>query len=405
MRIKLPPSGVSVLRELCRHHELTRRDIQGLLDVSGSTVTRIATHLSEIGLTHSAVISEGNLGRPAEAIRLAPDGLGMLAVSMSARETSIALVALTGEVSDVSVLPVTAETPYEEAVTVVADAVRLLASTANQRFHALAGLGVSFGGSVSFRDGRIADASSFPDWRGKALAHDLEVATGIRTQVDNQPVAIIRALSWFGPTANHNRFLCFADNGLAGCVSPPLGPFPDNGLTSGNFGHVNGRDTGERQCWCGLYDCLNTIASLRMLAAWAAEHGLVDDHAAPAEVVAALEGSAEGRARLTLAGHTLTEHAIDACRVLGTSDYVLAGRLFDLSPTARTAAHEVMSSAQGAHFHGEFVPPGFAEKGSHLAAAAVIADGMSESDLVDVTPRSTTTASAPASRKGATPYA
>ncbi len=95
-RTKLPKGGSAALQELCRHGELTRRELQGLLEVSGPTITRVVAHLDELGLVRAAVVGEGSLGRPAAAISLSPDGLGVLAVSLDATSTTMALASLDG---------------------------------------------------------------------------------------------------------------------------------------------------------------------------------------------------------------------------------------------------------------------------------------------------------------------
>lgn len=400
-RTKLPSMGASVLRELCRHDELTRQGIQSLLGVSGSTATRVVSYLLEAGLVESTVVSAGALGRPAEAISLSPTGMGAISISLSARETSMCLVSFTGEISDAITLPVTGETPYSEAVSSIADSVLLLLSRAKVRFSAIAGVGVSFGGSVSFTEGRIADATGFPSWRGKSIVQDLRVATGLQVAIDNDPVALTRALEWFGPPLDRPRFLCYADNGVAGCASGLSVPPLDAGLTAGRFGHVGGRVSGTSPCWCGLFDCLNTVASIRSLNQWATAKGVVNEGSTTIGLIDALERSAEGRSRLEIAGRALAESTIDACRVLGVSDYVLAGRLFDLSVVVRTASYEIMSSSQGVGFHGDFMPKALSRQGAQLAGAAVIADDVALSELVDMTNMSSSHDSSIAYRKGA----
>ncbi len=383
MRTKLPPMGASVLRELCQRKRLTIPDLQDLLDVSAPTMTRSVNQLIELGAISGTMKRQGGLGRPAKVLGLEPDGLACVAVSIAPRESSAALVSLTGETKDMLTLPITTETHYAEAVETTADAVRLLIGNNRGKIRALSGVGITFGGAVSFSEGRIAHTSSFPEWRGMPIASDVEAATRLQTFVDNHPVAILRAFSWFGPLTDHSRYLCFADQGVAGCVSGPGGPRPDNGLTSGAFGHVGGRDRGNRRCWCGAFDCLNTVGSLRSITTVAEEQGLVDSQARPGDIVKILEQSDEGRALLAEAGTSLVERTIDACRVLGISEYVLAGRLFEYSPTVREAASAVMSSTYGASFFGDFVSGALARDSYHLSAAAVGFDGMAESGFIE----------------------
>jgi predicted NBD/HSP70 family sugar kinase len=385
VRTKLPPTGAAALRELCRHGELTRRELQGLLEVSGPTITRTVSHLGDLGLLTTNVAGDGALGRPAEIIRLSADGLCVIAVSLTATGTTVTLASIAGEIVEAVEADVTAQVPYETAIERIGSAVRALVKRARAEFRATAGVGISFGGAASFGEGRLTTPSGFPQWHGRAIAADVETETGLAAFVDNQPVGYLRALHWYDAHPSDDRYLCFADYGIAGCANSEAMPRPDRGVSTGGFGHVGGRLVGAQACWCGLYDCLNTRASLRGLRMLAHRRGLVSAEASEREAVAALESDEEGHATLAEAGRELVATTIDACRVLGTSAYVLGGALLASSPTARAAAEEAIR-AHLPHFHGGFLPAVLVERGPVLSAAAILADGMALSGRIETFP-------------------
>ena len=380
-RTRLPKGGSAVLQELCRSGELTRRELQGLLDVSGPTITRTVAHLDELGLIATSVVGEGALGRPAATIRLSHDGLGALAISLTATRSRLALASLSGIVVEEVEIDATADVPYEIAVERVREASSQLLAHAHGRFRAMVGAGVSFGGAASFGEGRLTTPSGFPEWHGRPLAHDIEDALRLPTFIDNQPVGYIRAMRWYNDVALDDRYLCFADWGIAGCSSTGY-PRPDRGVSTGGFGHLGGQLEGEIRCWCGLYDCMNTRASLRGLRSWGARRGLVSENDLATEIVRALEADPSGRRALEAAAEELVFAAIDACRVLGINGYLLAGALFDTSTVARQAGQTVVD-ANRRIASGSFLPDNLAEAGPILSAVAIAADGMTQSQRIE----------------------
>lgn len=367
-----------------RHGELTRRELQGLLDVSAPKITRIVAYLDDLGLLSASVIGEGGLGRPAASIRLSDEGLCVIAISLTAPGTTVALVALTGKVLESFTIDVDAEVPYETAIERLVEASQTLLGRARDRFTAIAGVGISFGGAASFAEGRLTMPSGFPAWHGRALVMDVQNGVGLPTFVDNQPVGYIRAMHWYNDQASADHYLCFADYGIAGCSS--VGVLrPDRGVSTGGFGHVGGRPTGSDQCWCGLYDCLNTRASLRGLHQWGIRHGLLTEDAHITEAVPALEADPRGRAALTSAARELVTSTIDACRVLGIHGYVLGGGMFDVSTVVRSAAQEAVD-AHKRIASGSFLPANLADRGPLLSAAAIVADGMASTGLIETFP-------------------
>ncbi|WP_454299191.1 ROK family protein [Salana multivorans] len=380
-RTRLPKGGAATLQELCRHGELTRRELQGLLEVSGPTVTRVVAHLDELGLLEAEVVGDGALGRPAATIRLSESGLAAIVVSLTAPGTVVALASMSGTVTESLSVDVTAEVPYEAAVERISEAVTTLLGRARGRFRALAGVGISFGGAASFGEGRLTMPSGFPQWHGRALAADIQQLVGLPTFIDNQPVGYIRALRWFDPQGLEDRYLCFADYGIAGCSSAGM-PRPDRGVSTGGFGHLGGRVSGTEQCWCGLYDCLNTRASLRALRAWGARRDLVTPDAHIPEIVSALEADPEGREALEAAAGELVTATLDACRVLGLPGYLLGGALFDTSAVAREAATKAVEVNRRIAT-GSFLPTGWSNRGPFLSASAIVADGMALSGRIE----------------------
>ncbi|MFT3944763.1 MAG: ROK family protein [Ancrocorticia sp.] len=386
-RTKLPKGGLAALQELCRHGELTRRELQGLLEVSGPTITRVVSHLDELGLISAAVIGEGSLGRPAAAISLNPQGLGVIAVSLNSTGTTMVLASIGGTpIKDVTV-DVSADVEYETAVERLSEAARGLFSSARTTFRAIAGIGISFGGAASFDEGRLTTPSGFPTWHGRALAADVRERTGLPTFIDNQPVGHIRAMRWYNDQEMDNRYLCFADWGIAGCSSTG-DPRRDRGVSTGGFGHMGGRLIGERPCWCGLYDCLNTRASLRGLHSWAVRDGLVPEDLPMSEIVGALEADSRGREALENAARELVFAGIDACRVLGIQGYILAGSLFDSSEVARSTAAQFLEDNKRL-VAGSFLPPNLAQRGAMLSAIAIAADGMALEGRIETMPAHT----------------
>jgi predicted NBD/HSP70 family sugar kinase len=375
MYLELSPASPSVLSRLIKHGGQTRLELQSELGVSGPTVTRATSELTEAGLVVSQVLPASGKGRPAEAVNLSANGLSSIGFSVRADRTVASLLDARGTAIVRRELNISEQTEYGAAVAEVGNCALELASLAAGRFAALASVGISFFGSADYENAKIAQPSTFRAWHHKPLARDVERYTGLPTAIENYTIALVSAVNWFEANPHSDFFLVVADYGVGGVSSVSGQAFLGGDRRPSGFGHIGSSSEGRVLCHCGGYDCLSVTSSVRTLRSEAETLGLVtpgrvdlggmledlDKH--PSDQAHQLLGGAATR---------LASQALAICRGMGLPVCVMGGALFDHSFTAREAARQIFA-APGHGCEPRFIGEVFAGRDTDDLAAAAIA--------------------------------
>ncbi|OAM77616.1 ROK family transcriptional regulator [Devosia elaeis] len=373
--LDLSPASPAILSKLIKHGGQTRLVLQAALGVSGPTVTRSASELSDAQIIMTNLGAANGKGRPAETVELNEDGICSIALSVRADRTVASLLDASGAAVKSVDLNITQETAYVDAVATMGDCVLNLAELAAQRFAVLSSVGISFFGSADYALAKITEPSTFKAWHHKPLARDVELYTGLPTAIENYTIALVSAVNWFDADRLSDFFLVVADYGVGGVSSISGQPFLGGERRPSGFGHIDGQASGQRLCHCGGYDCLSATSSVRAIRDWAEELGLI--RTARADLGAMLEEldlseSDQAHRLLEQAASRLAAHALGICRGMGLPVCVLAGALFDHSARARAVARDVFA-APGHSCKARFIGEVFAGRDTDDLAAAAIA--------------------------------
>ncbi len=339
--VDLSPVAPALLSKLTKRGGQTRVALQNALGVSGPTTVRATTELAEFGILAANTGKSSGKGRPAETIELSPAGLCSIGVSIRADRSSVRLLDAHGRAIESIDLGISQQTPYQDAVAIIGDAVLKLSAAAAKRFAALASVGISFFGSADYDNAKITTPSTFKSWHHKPLARDVEWYTGLPTAIENYSIALVNAVNWFDAEEPLDFFLVVADYGIGGVSSIGGRHFLGPERRPSGFGHIGSKPTGERFCHCGGYDCQMTTASVRSIRDRAEEFGLVapgrGDLGALIQDLDVLD-DARAHALLDSAGDRLADNALTLCRGMGLPICIFGGVLFDHSLRARQAA-------------------------------------------------------------------
>lgn len=194
-------SARAVYRDLLRFGSRSRRDLTSRLGLSAPTVTRVTRELLEAGQLRPLETVARPKGRPQEPLDIEENqGPRFIGVKVTADEVHAVATTVRGNVLEELVLPLTETTPgdVEEAII---DLVQALLGAHPQ----VARIGVSLGGPVANR--RVVLSSYLLGWE---VEHDLATALEARLElpivVENDLVAMVNGLHWFGMGRSYSSF-------------------------------------------------------------------------------------------------------------------------------------------------------------------------------------------------------
>ncbi|WP_114855104.1 ROK family transcriptional regulator [Brachybacterium sp. YJGR34] len=183
----------AVYRDLLRFGPRSRSELTARLGLSAPTVTRVTRELIEAGRLHPLEVLASTKGRPQEPLDIEEnDGPRFIGVKVTAEEIHAVVTTVRGNALEELTLPLRGTAPE-----VVLEAVSTLALTLAEAHPHVVGVGVSLGGRVDSR--RTVVGSTLLGWtRPQEIAARLEERTRLPVVVENDLLAMIAGLHWFG---------------------------------------------------------------------------------------------------------------------------------------------------------------------------------------------------------------
>jgi len=248
-----------VLEEVLRHGPLTRSDIARRLRMTNARLSQVSTVLLERGLLAEATqprpTPAAGVGRPGRPLEVVPS-LGLFVGTwLGEAAVTSCLTNLRAEIIHTVETRISGHT-VAEMTAVISDQVDALRVGQD----AVRGLGVCLAGQVD--PPGIVRRAPFLGWHGVALGPELERATGISVQVDNDLTGLTQAEHWFGVGKDHDQFargIPRGRNRAGHCRGGSTHRRP--GLGTGLISHVPVSDSGQL-CQQGHRGCARAMLSL-----------------------------------------------------------------------------------------------------------------------------------------------
>ena len=246
-----------VLNLIRRHQPLSRADLSRHSGLQRSTVSAIAEQLISERWVTEGMASDAPRGRKPTSLRLNSQRAGIFGVNVRPFVTNMALADLDGRflVQETTATPATPD----EFVDSVGRRIRELML----QYPAMAyeGMGVSLPGRIDLSTQRFIFAPNL-GWKREDLKQQLELATGLTVELENEANVCALSEFWFGRHADNVRNL------IAVAVSEGIGVGMvlngqlvrgPSGL-AGEFGHISIVENGPK-CACGNHGCWEVYAS------------------------------------------------------------------------------------------------------------------------------------------------
>ncbi len=198
----IPERGTTqaVALEVLRHGPLSRSDIARRLGLSAGSLTRLAAPLIDSGLLiEVGERAQPGAGRPSRLVDVRAGSRHFIGMKLTAADVTGVVTDLRATVIAEGVVPLTSTDPTD----VVAAVSTLVARFVDAGHHPTA-LGIGVGGLVGA--GGVVLSAPFMSWENVALGALVEAATGVRTVVDNDLVAVTECENWFGTASSVDRF-------------------------------------------------------------------------------------------------------------------------------------------------------------------------------------------------------
>jgi len=310
-----------ILRLLRDEGPLSRADLSRRSGLSATTLTHVTAALLRDGsiLECEAGASGGAIGRPAQAVRLAPEARCVAGIHIGAGNVQIALTDLLAQPKATAsfAFDTTAADP-DEIVGHVSRKVTELAAETQIETGNLIGVGVGVPGPVD-PNRRRALASINVGWRDVPLADKVENALRLPAIIEHNVSAMALAESCYGIGRNVPALLyVYLRTGLGAGLMVDGAPFRPGGHGAVELGHIQVVPDGAR-CACGNVGCLETIVCERALMEAAGLDGPV-----PEELLARVEQN--GSAWEIIMRH-LTTALASAVNLLSPDLIVFGGHL------------------------------------------------------------------------------
>lgn len=195
------PNARAVYRDLLRFGPRSRSELTTRLDLSAPTVTRVTRDLLDTGRAQQLRATVRAKGRPHEPLDIEENlGPRFIGVKVTADEIHFVVTTVRGNTLEDLVLPV--EDPAPAAVV---DAITPPVIALIEAHPHLAGIGVSLGGVVAER--RTVISAAYLGWdQPVELKEMLEARVGLSVVIENDLVAMVSGLHWFGVGRAYDSF-------------------------------------------------------------------------------------------------------------------------------------------------------------------------------------------------------
>ncbi|HZT61462.1 MAG TPA: ROK family protein [Pyrinomonadaceae bacterium] len=250
-----------VLNYIRDREPISRADLARATELQRSTVSTIVEELKTEGLIEEIGAGASTGGRRPTMLRLRAAGAMTVGVDITPTRTTVVTSDLVGRVLTRAQVENVAR-PDEMTARVIERVREMVAGDGSGK---IAGVGISLPGLVDPDTGRAIYIPFFR-WRDWAIAEEIEKATGLKVQVDNDANAAALAELWFGrPEVSDSRdfIITLVADGIGTGIVFDGQIYRGERGAAGEFGHMIVGEGGPVACSCGNRDCWEAFASER----------------------------------------------------------------------------------------------------------------------------------------------
>lgn len=339
----LATSG-EVLRLIRSGEAVTRAEIGRVTGLSRPAVTLRVAELLDRGLVVEDTEGPSTGGRPPARLRFNAEGGLVLAASLGATRTRIAVCDLAGRALTSTDLEIDVEKGPDVVLPLLMDTWEQALAELPETMRAapVRGVGMGVPATVEFAAGRTESARVMASWTGVVIPPLIQERFPVPVFVDNDVnvIAVGEYRTTYAGELGDLLFVKVSTRIGAGIISG--GTIQRGALgAAGEIGHIPVRDGGGVLCRCGNIDCVDSVASGTAILRDLRTTGR--DVSTLADVVALVRaGDAETMTIVRRAGRLLGEVVASAVNLLNPAVVVLGGDVAELFQPLVSSVREVV---------------------------------------------------------------
>jgi predicted NBD/HSP70 family sugar kinase len=302
-----------VLRTLYDYGPVSRAEVARLTGLTRTTVSELVGEFISEGLAREVGRGPSSGGKAPILLQVVEDSRFVIGLDLGERAFTGALVNLRGEIRRIAEAPVEGRDGDDALRTVE----RLVDDLVAAAHGTILGIGVGTPGLVDTDSGTIRWAVNL-EWQDLPLGRILRERTGLPTYVanDSRAAAIGEAL-FAGDRSTGSLVAIKVGLGIGAGIVLDGELFQGDGFGAGEIGHIGVVDDGAA-CRCGLFGCLETVASSRAIVAAATAAAQGDPASSLAAVLATRPLTLDDvRHALEMGDETARRVVVAAARPLG----------------------------------------------------------------------------------------
>ncbi len=254
----------AVLSALLHRGPVSRAALAELTGLSTTTVTNLVAELLGQGIVSEderELHGRRGAGRPRIPVRLVPGARHAIGIHFDVDNVRVALSNLSGELTDVLVVPHSSHDPAAHLLERAAQLVERALDESGVDRRRVVGVGVGASGLVNLETGVNMLAPNL-GWRNLPIGSMLASRLNARVVVENNARAMALAEAMFGAGRNvHSLAFVYARVGVGAGLVVGQRLYRGSGAGAGEIGHTTIIADGGALCRCGNTGCLETLVS------------------------------------------------------------------------------------------------------------------------------------------------
>ncbi|NLY45581.1 MAG: ROK family transcriptional regulator [Tissierella sp.] len=238
---------------------ISRADLAKITNMSPTSISRIVTDFSELGLVKETNLTSSGVGRKAILLDTDPNSIHVISVEMDQSISKIGVVDFDGNI--ILKEEVTYDShvmDWEKVVDKICNTIGGIIEQENSTESKIIGIGIGIPGIVDDKSGRVVFSPQL-GWKDVGIVDYIEKRFGYKTTIDNLIKSKAIAENVYGSTKGSKRaaLINFGTGvGSALIVNEEI----YRGITNsaGEIGHTT-IDPNGRLCDCGRIGCLQTF--------------------------------------------------------------------------------------------------------------------------------------------------
>ncbi len=248
-----------ILNTIRQHQFISRAEIAQITKLTPPTVTNIVNELLEAGLVKESEAGKSRGGRKPILLTIEAKHSYMIGLDVGGHTVRVVLTDLNAEIEAEAKLQLPALLNPELFLNLLTEATKEVIAKADIPFEKLHGIGIGMHGIVNAKHGNAEFAPNFK-LSHIPLKQHFEKTFSLPTVIENDARALALGEKWFGNGQGFENLVCVnVGIGIGAGIILNNELFHGRDGIAGEIGHTI-VDLNGKQCTCGNYGCLQTVA-------------------------------------------------------------------------------------------------------------------------------------------------